>query len=70
MGRHIHRADFHRGLLECATDLGVEVHLNSRVLEVNPHAPSLSTKGGQIHNADLIGAADGIFTLAQSPDSD
>jgi salicylate hydroxylase len=57
--RHIHRADLHRGLLECATSLGIELHLNSRVVEVDPYTPSLVTKDGKRFTGDLVVASDG-----------
>ena len=33
---HIHRADFHRGLVARATELGITIHLDSRVVNVEP----------------------------------
>lgn len=62
---HIHRADLHRGLLECATDLGIKTHLNSRVLEVDPYAPALTVKGGKKYTADLIVASDGLHSMCR-----
>jgi salicylate hydroxylase len=59
MFRHIHRADLHRGLLEAATDLGCEVHLDSRVVSIDAYHPSLTTKHGTVFEADLIVASDG-----------
>lgn len=56
---HIHRADLHRGLLECATDLGIELRLGNKVVEVNPDEPSLVTSSGNKFHADLIVASDG-----------
>ena len=67
--RHIHRADLHRGLLECATDLGIELHMDSRVLEVDPYTPSLTTKGGRTYTADLIVASDGNASRRQEQQS-
>ena len=61
--RHIHRADLHRGLLECATALGIVLHLNSRVVEVDPYGPSLVTKEGKRYTADLVVASDGELTM-------
>ena len=45
--RYIHRADLHRGPLECATGLGVEVYLDSRVIDVDYHAARLTVVGGR-----------------------
>jgi 2-polyprenyl-6-methoxyphenol hydroxylase-like FAD-dependent oxidoreductase len=64
--RHIHRADLHRGLLECATHLGIVLHLNSRVVEVDPYGPSLVTKNGKRHTADLVVASDGELAFLQA----
>lgn len=57
---HIHRADFHRGLWECAADLGIVCHVDSRVVKVEPKVPALTTIGGKRFTADLIVASDGL----------
>ena len=57
--RHIHRADFHRALLERATELGVKVHLNSRVASVDMDKAEIVTDAGVHYNGDLIIGADG-----------
>ncbi|KAK4690386.1 hypothetical protein P7C71_g6390, partial [Lecanoromycetidae sp. Uapishka_2] len=62
---HIHRADLHRGLLECATDLGIKTHLDSRVIDVDPYAPALTVKGGKTYKADLIVASDGLHSMCR-----
>lgn len=62
---HIHRADLHRGLLECATDLGIVTHLDSRVVQVDPYAPALTLKGGKKYEADLIVASDGLHSMCR-----
>lgn len=46
--RHIHRADLHRDLLECATVLGVKVHLESPVIDVDPHTFRPPMTGAEI----------------------
>lgn len=63
---HIHRADLHRGLLQAAEELGCEVHLNSRVVSIDPSAPLLTTKGGKTYNGDLIVASDGLHSMART----
>ncbi|KAJ6562814.1 hypothetical protein DFH09DRAFT_1159686 [Mycena vulgaris] len=63
---HIHRADLHRGLLEAAVDLGCKVHLDSRVVSIDPDAPSLLTKDDVTYSADLIVASDGLNSTARS----
>lgn len=62
---HIHRADLHRGLLECATGLGVEVYLDSRVIDVDYHAARLTVAGGREYGADLIVASDGLHSMCR-----
>lgn len=60
---HIHRADLHRGLLQCATDLGITLHLDSKVVDVDPDQGTFVTSKGDKHTADLIVASDGIVLL-------
>lgn len=62
---HIHRADFHRGLLARVTELGVPVNLDSRVVKVEPEVPAIITKNGQRFTADLIVASDGLHSICR-----
>jgi salicylate hydroxylase len=62
---HIHRADLHRGLLECATDLGIQTYLNNRVVTVEPKVPALVTANGTRITADLIVASDGLNSICR-----
>lgn len=57
---HIHRADFHRGLLECALAHGIVTHLDNRIVEVQPSVPALISHTGRRFTADLIVASDGL----------
>ncbi|KAF9065130.1 hypothetical protein BDP27DRAFT_1332328 [Rhodocollybia butyracea] len=63
---HIHRADLHRGLLEAALDRGCKLHLNSRVVSIDPDAGSLLTQDGTTYSADFIVASDGLHSMARS----
>jgi len=63
---HIHRADLHRGLLQAAQEKGCEVHLDSRVISIDPSKPSLTTKDGKTYEGDLIVASDGLHSMARS----
>ena len=63
--RHIHRADFHRGLLECATDLNIRCYLDSRVVEVDPEIPALVTVDGKRFTSDLVIASDGLHSMCR-----
>jgi salicylate hydroxylase len=65
MARHIHRADFHRGLLECASALGIKTYLGERVVNINTEEPSLLTSTGRKFTADLIVASDGLHSMAR-----
>ncbi|KAF7910396.1 uncharacterized protein EAE98_012083 [Botrytis deweyae] len=62
---HVHRADLHRGLLDAATNLGCKIRLNSRVVNIDPSLPALSTQDGKIYSADLIVASDGLHSMAR-----
>ncbi|KAH8812785.1 hypothetical protein F5884DRAFT_316912 [Xylogone sp. PMI_703] len=62
---HIHRADLHRGLFEAATEYGCKIHLDSRVVKIDPSAPSLTTKNGDVFAGDLIVASDGLHSMAR-----
>jgi hypothetical protein len=37
------------------------MHLDSRVVKIDPSVPSLTTKSGVVHAADVIVASDGKF---------
>lgn len=64
--RHIHRADFHRGLLKCSTNLNIKIHLAHRVTCIDPFLSSLTVANSQTFNADLIIASDGLKSVARS----
>lgn len=65
MVRHIHRADLHRGLFECATDIGIQTYLNHRVVSVEPEVPALVTVDGKSFTPDLIVASDGLHSICR-----
>jgi salicylate hydroxylase len=57
----IHRADLHRALYDRAVSLSnVQVMVNSTVIRVDFDAPSVELSHGQIIDADVVLAADGI----------
>jgi len=56
---HIHRADLYEMLSELASPY-IKLRLNSQVIDVDPDAPSVTLKSGEVLNADLIIGADGI----------
>jgi salicylate hydroxylase len=55
----VHRAHFHDALYQLALRLGVEVKINSKVVDYDEHTPSLTVEDGRSMQADLIIAADG-----------
>jgi len=57
----VHRAHFHDALHKRALELGVEVRVNSKVVDYDLEAPSIELENGQVLSADLIVAADGKF---------
>ena len=68
---HIHRADFHRLLLDLAAPL-TTLRLNSTVVSVNPtgspesgEKPSITLSTGEVLTADLIIGADGVKSMCR-----
>ncbi|KAK1960806.1 FAD binding domain-containing protein [Colletotrichum sublineola] len=60
-----HRAHLHSALYQRAVDLGVTVHLNSKVTHYDPDIPSATLANGRTFTADLIVAADGLKSSAR-----
>lgn len=63
---HIHRADFHRLLLDLALGLpNTKLRLNSTVVAVDPSAPQprITLASGETISADLIVGADGVKSM-------
>lgn len=58
----LHRVDLQVALYERARQLGVEVRLGARVKDVDFEAPSLCLESGETLTADLIVAADGLWS--------
>lgn len=63
---HIHRADFHRLLLDLAAPVST-LRLNCTVDSVNPSAPrpSVTLTTGEVISADLIVGADGVKSMVR-----
>lgn len=59
----VHRAHFHGALHKRALELGVEVRVNSKVVDYDLEAPSTELENGQVLSADLVVAADGKIIL-------
>lgn len=62
---HIHRADYHRVLVEKARDLGVDIILSSRVTGIDFETPKVLLAGGKAFAADLVIGADGLKSVCR-----
>lgn len=61
----IHRADFHSALCRLASQLGVEIITNSKVVSYDEALPSVKTSDGREYSADIVVAADGVKSVAR-----
>ena len=55
----VHRAHFHDAMYQLALQLGVEVKINSKVVDYDDEAPSITTENGDLYTADLVISSDG-----------
>ncbi|KDQ19543.1 hypothetical protein BOTBODRAFT_170623 [Botryobasidium botryosum FD-172 SS1] len=62
---HIHRADFHKIFYDLAVGAGVKIRLSSRVVTLDPSAPSVILATGETLSADLIIGADGVKSMVR-----
>jgi len=63
---HAHRADFHKAMLERAIELGVDVHINSQVTDLDFNdPPKVTVKGGKVYTADLVVGCDGLRSVCR-----
>ncbi|EGE08271.1 salicylate hydroxylase [Trichophyton equinum CBS 127.97] len=62
---HIHRADYHRILLNEAGRLGVDVRLDSTVIGIDFDSPAVHLLGKPDFHADLIVGADGLRSVCR-----
>ncbi|EMD31600.1 hypothetical protein CERSUDRAFT_119636 [Gelatoporia subvermispora B] len=62
---HIHRADFHKLLYDLAAPKMI-LRLGATVVAVDPDAPSVTLKSGEVVHGDLIVGADGIKSFVQT----
>ena len=62
---HIHRADYHRILVEEAGRLGVKMMLGSSVTGIDFERPSVQLAGKPDFHADLILGADGLKSVCR-----
>lgn len=59
----VHRAHFHDAMYQLALQLGVDVRINSKVVDYDAEAPSITIENGATHTADLVISADGEFGI-------
>jgi salicylate hydroxylase len=56
---------YHQALYERAKELGVDVRVNSKVIEYDLEAPSVELSNGTLIFANLVIAADGVNSMAR-----
>lgn len=61
----VHRAHFHDALYQLALQLGVEVRIDSKIIDYDAEAPSITTEHGDSFSADLIICSDGVKSLGR-----
>ncbi|WQF87618.1 Putative FAD-binding domain, FAD/NAD(P)-binding domain superfamily [Colletotrichum destructivum] len=62
----LHRVDLQLSLYERARDLGVRFRLGEKVQDIDFDAPELTTQSGTRARADLIVAADGLWSRSRA----
>lgn len=62
---HIHRADYHKILVDEAKRLGVELFLGSNVTSVDFEKPSIKFVNGVEFHADVVLGADGLKSVCR-----
>ncbi|CUM62466.1 uncharacterized protein PRCAT00000016001 [Priceomyces carsonii] len=63
---HIHRADFHRVLVDRAKELGVSIILNSTVVDLDFNTNKVFTSDNREYTGDIIIGADGLRSKVRS----
>ena len=61
----VHRAHFHDAMYRLAMDLGVTVKIASKVEQYEPDSGRIVLENGDVHEADLVIAADGVKSAAR-----
>lgn len=65
LNRHVHRADFHRTMVQKALDLGVDIQLSCCVVKIDFDVPRVYLKDGRHVAADLVIGADGLKSVCR-----
>lgn len=63
---HVHRADFHKAMVEVAEKEGVEIFLNSTVSTVDFDTNTVHLANGKSYSGDLIIGADGLKSATRA----
>ncbi|KAF2675308.1 FAD binding domain-containing protein [Microthyrium microscopicum] len=62
----LHRADLQRALVCRAIELGVEMRLDSEVVDIDFAKTNVRLKGGELVHGDVLLAADGLWSRSRS----
>ncbi|KAI6763229.1 hypothetical protein HG531_013126 [Fusarium graminearum] len=62
----VHRVDLQLSLLERAQELGAKLKLSQKVIDIDFNTPKVTTQDGTEAKADLIIAADGLWSRCRS----
>ncbi|KAI9705156.1 MAG: hypothetical protein M1820_005303 [Bogoriella megaspora] len=62
----LHRADLQAALVGRANELGVEIILDSEVIDIDFSAATVTLKGGESVRGDVLLAADGLWSRSRS----
>ncbi|EGW31388.1 salicylate hydroxylase [Spathaspora passalidarum NRRL Y-27907] len=63
---HVHRADYHKALVNRAQEVGVEIYLGARVEEVDFDSSTVTTSDGRLFSGDIIVGYDGVKSRLRS----
>ncbi|KAG2730929.1 hypothetical protein G9P44_006078 [Scheffersomyces stipitis] len=63
---HIHRADYHRALVNRAIEVGVEIVLDARVNHIDFEKATVATARGEVYSGDVVVGFDGIKSRLRS----
>ena len=61
----VHRAHFHDALYHLALQLGIEIVINSKIIDYDDETPSITTEHGKSFTGDLIICSDGVKSVGR-----
>ncbi|KPI37152.1 3-hydroxybenzoate 6-hydroxylase 1 [Cyphellophora attinorum] len=62
----IHRADYHKVLMDEAQRLGAEIVLNAKVSNIDLYSGLVSVEDGTLYTSDVVVGADGLWSTTRS----